>query len=163
MARTVLDEKHATSSEPFLSYVMEKAFGARKEMRKKRQAIFDISTASSDAVMQEQDVTAVVASFVQGIERSMPDLVTFSPSLVDQFPWERLSTVTVDDDFANKVLRWNDYDERCHGTGIHRGFPERTIRYMDVQQSIQPHPHGNSALCPLSWTCPCVCCPSSPT
>lgn len=96
MAKALLDEKSTTTSEPFLGRVMEKAFGAGKRMRKyNRAALYRVSTSF---VTREPHVSTLSSSIIREIRQSVPNLVSFSLSMVDELPWERTSALLVNNE-----------------------------------------------------------------
>ena len=95
MAKALLGEK-STTSEPILDRTMEKVFGTGKILRKFNRSV--LYTAPTAFITQEPHVATLTTRMVRQIRQTVPNLVSFSPSPVDQFPWERKSKIEVNNE-----------------------------------------------------------------
>ncbi|EEP78382.1 predicted protein [Uncinocarpus reesii 1704] len=72
---------------------MENAFGARRSTRAFNRASFHADSGPIQFLSKDPWLTDVSSSLVREVQKAMPNLLSFSPSVVDQSTWERLSDV----------------------------------------------------------------------
>ncbi|CAL5872313.1 uncharacterized protein PFLUO_LOCUS6574 [Penicillium psychrofluorescens] len=93
--KTVLSSQDASST-PVLDQALQNVFGNRGLVRNLNlnQEIHDDV---SNMIDREPFASAASTNISRLVKRHVPDLVTFSHSVVDQMPWERESQVTLPD------------------------------------------------------------------
>lgn len=96
MAASVLSFPGASSA-PVIDRTLEKVFGDRGPIRNLSPASrHELDQNRRNLLMRELNTTDGTSPVICLVQREIPNLVTFSRSLVDQTSWERGSDVTVD-------------------------------------------------------------------
>ncbi|KAL1955632.1 hypothetical protein VTO42DRAFT_8365 [Malbranchea cinnamomea] len=138
MAKALLEEKSSTSMESFLDHVMENAFGASKKMRKYNRLDLYTTSGSTNFITQEPHVSTLSSNIVNAIRQSMPNLVSFSPSVVDQYPWERTGAISVNNESNPPTCDVNFYALIRHYVGHITTTALMGQAFVDVIPSFVP-------------------------
>ncbi|KAL2384339.1 hypothetical protein RJZ90_002066 [Blastomyces dermatitidis] len=108
LAKALLaEQKSSVVPNAFTTYVMERVFGAPKSTRKLNRAEFDAQCRSMEFQMQEPLASDCSSATIQKIEQNMPNMLSFCSSVVDQYLWERMSTISLIGDGDDQVCEVN--------------------------------------------------------
>ncbi|PGG98130.1 hypothetical protein GX51_06979 [Blastomyces parvus] len=105
----LVEQKSSIMSNAFTAYVMERVFGAPKSTRNLNRAEFDAQCRSMEFQMQEPLASDCSSVIIQKIEQNMPNMLSFCSSIVDQYLWERMSTISLVGDGDDQVCEVNLY------------------------------------------------------
>lgn len=94
-------QRTAASHDSFISYIMIAVFGFSKDIRNMDPKHTKAIHGTLNLMMREPCLSNMASATVRAIERESPNLVSFSPSLIDQSSWERVSEVSVLEDDPN--------------------------------------------------------------
>lgn len=96
------------SNSPLVNHVMEKVFGDSGTVLNMDSSDMHVLHQNiGNSLLGEPFVTETTTATVRRIERQTPNLVTFSPSIVDQLLWERPSDIEMDPNSNQKVCEAN--------------------------------------------------------
>lgn len=91
-------QRTTTSQDAFIGYIMVAVFGCPKEVSGMDPSHLRSLHSSLNLLMRDPCLTNMVTTTVKAIEKEASNLVSFSSSLIDQSPWERVSQVNVSED-----------------------------------------------------------------
>ncbi|KAK2865290.1 hypothetical protein FQN49_003720 [Arthroderma sp. PD_2] len=112
MIEGLFKQRQSTSVEPCINYLMDNGFGSSKTMRKPgREGTCHGESAEWVKLLAEEPHLGDLSSLLaKEVERATPNLVSFTSSVVDQYPWERISGVTLrDEEDGERVCVTNLY------------------------------------------------------
>ncbi|KMQ45321.1 hypothetical protein A7D00_2083 [Trichophyton violaceum] len=104
MVRSLFKQRQSTSAEPCINYLLDNNFGSNSRARKPgREGTYHGESSKWMRLLAEEPyLTDLSSVLVKEIERTTPSLVSFTSSVVDQYPWERISGVTLQNEASGE-------------------------------------------------------------
>ncbi|TKA59830.1 hypothetical protein B0A49_07399 [Cryomyces minteri] len=96
LAQSLLSQKESVAAHHDVSwYIMKQVFGFPARLEKEYNLALHPILAAYQHLLKEPYLGDMLGVTVRNLEQSIPDLVTFTSSIVDQAPWERGSDIRV--------------------------------------------------------------------
>ncbi|KJF60005.1 uncharacterized protein CIMG_10963 [Coccidioides immitis RS] len=95
MAAALLKQSSSLSTEPATDYILKNAFGAGRSVGTLNRSDFYGDSGPIQFLNKEPWLTDITSAIARQVQQAMPNLLSFSPSVVDQSTWERVSDVSI--------------------------------------------------------------------
>ncbi|KAK5001757.1 hypothetical protein LTR39_006870, partial [Cryomyces antarcticus] len=90
LAQSLLSQKESVAAHHDVSWcIMKQVFGFPARLEKEYNVALHPILAAYQHLLKEPYLGDMLGVTVRNLEQSIPDLVTFTSSIVDQAPWER--------------------------------------------------------------------------
>lgn len=103
MAKALSEHELSLSAKPANRYILENAFGASRSTRKLDRSELYTPQGPMQFFSKDPWLTDLAATITREVQQNMPGLLSFSPSVVDQSTWERLSNISMSQEDDNQV------------------------------------------------------------
>ncbi|KAI1941337.1 hypothetical protein LOZ66_001853 [Ophidiomyces ophidiicola] len=95
LANSLLEKASSSSNEGPAHYILENVFGAPRNTRFFKRTDLYSSSGPMQFLNEDPWLTDIASTVSREIKQAMPNLLSFSQSVVDQSTWERLSGVSI--------------------------------------------------------------------
>lgn len=98
LVEAALSHSESLSETELITWIIpENAFGMPRSAKDQYLKTLPILSEAYEKQFKEASLNELLQSSIRILEETLPDFITFNPSIVDQMPWERVSDTRLDD------------------------------------------------------------------